>query len=309
MQNCKCSMTNAGPTAPLVALSVLLALFLAPGLALVSDAADVEAWTPEIFGDDDTFESDDVGILGFDANEYFAEDGEDEEGADDEPYENFVPQRRRLVIRELTHNADWDTDPTALPAFIGQYKRRTGLDAYAFVPRVGLDWSDPEIFEWPMLYITGHNAFTITDEDAASMNRYMTNGGFLFVEDCLYGFPFGKAAHSEFRKVFPELTFDRIDHTDDVFSNLYGMKYSWPKVNEAGLPDPQRPHFWEAIFLEGRIAALYTPQDIGCHWEISSPPTPSNPLGGAMHNLDRIPGLRETAYCLGVNIMLYVMTH
>ena len=111
------------------------------------------------------------------------------------------------------------------------------------------------------------------------------------------------------RKIFPELTFERIDHTDPVLGHIFKMKYSWPQVNEAGLPEPQRPTFWEAIFIDGRIAVLYTTQDLGCQWEISSPPTPSNPLGGAMHNQDRIPGQRETAYALGINIMLYILTH
>ena len=266
-------------------------------------------WAGETVEQGDAAQPDASGILGFDANEYFAEKEGEENAADDEPEENLVPQRRRLVIRELTHNADWDTDPTALPALVDQYKRQTGLEAYAFVPRAGLNWNDPEIYQWPLLYITGHNAFTLTDEDAAAMNRYVRHGGFLFVEDCLYGFPFGKAAHSELRKVFPELAFERIDHTNEVYKHLYSMKYSWPQVNEAGLPEPQRPTFWEAIFIDGRIAVLYTTQDLGCQWEISSPPTPSNPLGGAMHNQDRIAGQRETGYALGINILLYILTH
>ena len=294
----------------IVFLFAFAALVLGEERAAATPVPSVEAgeWGGDIGDVGEAAPADTSGILGFDAQEYFAESDE-EEGVDDEPVENFVPQRRRLVIRELTHNSDWDTDPTALPALIDQYKRQTGLDGYAFVPRAGLDWTDPEIFQWPLLYITGHNAFTLTDEDAAAMARYVRQGGFLFFEDCLYGFPFGKAAHSEIRKMFPELAFERIDHTDPVLGHIFKMKYSWPQVNEAGLPDPQRPHYWEAIFIDGRIAVLYTPQDLGCAWEISSPPTPSNPLGGAMHNLDRLPGQRETAYALGINIMLYVLTH
>ena len=271
--------------------------------------AGTEEWAPDALQEGDAAAQDDSGILGFDSNEYFAEKAGEENAADDEPDENLVPQRRRLVMRELKHNADWDTDPTGLPGLVDQYKRQTGLEAYTFIPRAGLDWADPEIHQWPLLYITGHNAFTLTDEDAAAMNRYVRHGGFLLIDDCLYGFPFGKAAHSELRKVFPELTFERIDHTNDVFKHLYSMKYSWPQVNEAGLPDPQRPHYWEAIFIDGRIGVLMTMQDLGCQWEISSPPTPSNPLGGAMHNQDRIPGQRETAYALGINILLYILTH
>jgi len=297
--------------AALAGAAIAILCFAAlPSLAAepAAPAGDAEGWVSEpAAGEDATAQ--DQGILGFDANEYFKEQPEDDSGADDEPYENFVPQRRRLVIRELKHNADWDTDPTGLPAFVDQYKRQTGLDAYTHVPRAGLDWTDPEIFQWPMLYITGHNAFTLTDEDAAAMRRYVLNGGFLFVEDCLYGFPFGKAAHSELRKVFPEFAFERIDITNDVFKHLFSMKFSWPQVNEAGFPDPEQPYFWEAIFIDGRIAVLYTTQDLGCQWEISSPPTPSNPLGGAMHSMDRIPGLRDVGYKLGINIMLYVLTH
>ena len=36
--------------------------------------------------------------------------------------DDFIRNRRRFVIREMKFNADWDTDPTSLPALVDQLK-------------------------------------------------------------------------------------------------------------------------------------------------------------------------------------------
>jgi hypothetical protein len=89
------------------------------------------------------------------------------------------------------------------------------------------------------------------------------------------------------------------------------QKYAWSGagINERGLPKPLGSNPFETIIFESVVKAVYTPPDIGCMWEISSPPTPSNPLGTGMHNMDMFPGARESAYCMGVNFILYAMTH
>ncbi len=66
---------------------------------------------------------------------------------------------------------------------------------------------------------------------------------------------------------------------------------------------------WSGLFIGGSVSVLYTPQDFGCHWEISSPPTPTNPLGAGMHNMDLVPGARDAAYKIGINIIFYSFLH
>lgn len=250
-----------------------------------------------------------TGVMGMSAEDLQSYIEEEEDLADEEVPGDFIPGRRRLVMREMMFNSDWNTDPTAVPAFVEQFRRRTGMNATALSPRNALDFSDPELSDWPLVYMTAHNAFSFSEPDLKNLRRYLEQGGFLYIDDCLYGFPFGQALPGELRRALPDSELTPLDPKHPVFGTILRQQYNWDKTNEAGLPTVMKPNFWHYIALGGYMAVLLTPQDIGCLWEISSPPTPSNPLGAGMHSSDRIPGLREAAYRLGVNVILYSMLH
>jgi hypothetical protein len=112
------------------------------------------------------------------------------------------------------------------------------------------------------------------------------------------------------RRVFEGKELKPFNLDTPVFGTLLKQKFSWTNTNEAGLPMTLKTNPFECIEIDGRMCILYTPPDIGCHWEISTPPTPSNPLGAGMHSLDeQNPGGREAAYRMGINIFFYAQTH
>ncbi|MBA3848072.1 MAG: DUF4159 domain-containing protein [Planctomycetes bacterium] len=277
-----------------------LAIIAAALSALADPAVALEDWAAE--GGDDS------GVLGMSAAElddYAATQSEGPQ-ADDEKPQAFVRGRRRFVMREFKFNSDWDTDPTSLPAMVEQFKRLTGMDAQAMQPRQPLTMDAAELTDWPFVFMTAHNAFTLSEADIVSLRTWLDRGGFLHADDCLYGFPFGSAFHGEMRKVFPEQELRPIPVEQPELANLMRQKYAMSD-NEVGLPKPLGTNPFEYMDVGGRMAVLYTPPDIGCFWEISTPPTPSNPLGGAMHSMT-LEG-RWAAYRMGVNIIFYAMTH
>jgi hypothetical protein len=65
---------------------------------------------------------------------------------------------------------------------------------------------------------------------------------------------------------------------------------------------------WQYYLLDDRPAVCFSPNDDGCHWEISTPPTASNPLGeGIGHGGGN--AVRELIYQICVNWMLFAYTH
>ena len=255
--------------------------------------------------------SSDTGVIGLAAEDLamLVESRGEAADSDPEPAADFVRNRRRFVMREIKFNSDWDTDPTSLPAFIDQLKRRTGFDAQALKPRKPLTFDDPEVTDWPFVFMTAHNAFTFSDAEGAGLARYIRQGGFLHSDDCLYGFPFGPAFHREIEKVFPGQTLEPFTIEHPAYGPLLEQKYTWGLKSESGLPISISANPFEAMAMDGHLAVLYTPPDLGCHWEISTPPTPSNPLGTGMHGLDRKVTAREDSYRMGINIVFYAMTH
>jgi len=293
---------------------LLIVSFLIGHFSTVTYAADEasENWAATLGAaeEQDTAIAD-TGVVGMSTDELqaYAAANADSGEADTEVPDDFLKNRRRFVIREIKFNSDWDTDPTSLPAMIEQFKRRTGMDAQALQPRKPLTFDDPELIDWPFIFMTAHNAFTLSDAELAGLRRYLNNGGFLHSDDCLYGMPFGPAFHREMRKAYPEKDLKQFDLSSPNVGVMLKQKHAWDQTNEAGLPSTLGSNAFEYLDLDGRMMVLYTPPDLGCMWEISSPPTPTNPLGTGMHNMDRIPGRREAAYRMGINIIFYAMTH
>jgi hypothetical protein len=295
--------------------TLIFAALIGVAGARICDAAEKpdENWSVQLSGAGglaDSSPADNTGIVGMSAEELANySDAPQAADGDDEVPDDFVHNRRRFVIREMRFNADWDTDPTSLPALVDQFKRRTGLDAQALQPRKPMTFDDPEMKDWPIVFMTAHNAFTLSLKEVAGLRKYLDHGGFLFADDCLYGFPFGPALHGEMEKVYPDKTFKDIDPANPVIGMALKEKFAWTELNEVGLPTVLKANAFQYMEVDGHMGVIYTPPDLGCMWEISSPPTPSNPLGAGMHNMDDFPGLREAGYRMGINIIFYSMTH
>ena len=285
-----------------------LTLLVLAGLVLPAWGGDKDDWGQRLAGDNEPAAVS-TGVMGMSGEDLQTYTETETAETDEETPDDFIVNRRRFVMREMMFNADWNTDPTAVPAFIEQLKRRTGMKALALSPRKALSFSSPELVDWPFVFMTAHNAFSLSETDLKTLRNYLQHGGFVYADDCLYGFPFGQAFPGELRRTLPDAEFQPLDPKSPVYGTILRQKYAWTKTNEAGLPGVMKPNFWHFIDVGGHMAVLYTPQDIGCLWEISSPPTPANPLGAGMHSQDRIPGLREAAYELGVNIVIYSMLH
>ncbi|MDP6114673.1 MAG: DUF4159 domain-containing protein [Planctomycetota bacterium] len=273
-------------------------------------SAEDEDWGA-LLGVGDESESS-TGVIGMTAEELdaYAKEESAVGSEDDEVPDVFVRNRRRFVLREVKFNSDWDCDPTAVPALVHQFKRLTGMDSQALVPRSPLTLESDSLTDWPFIYMTAHYAFNLNDHESKGLRRFIMNGGFLYADDCLYGQTFGPAFEGEIQRVFPEFDWKTMEYSDPVYGMVYQQKYRSKAIHESGVPRVIRnANPWSGLFIGGSVSVLYTPQDFGCHWEISSPPTPTNPLGAGMHNMDLVPGARDAAYKIGINIIFYSFLH
>ncbi|HIE27781.1 TPA: DUF4159 domain-containing protein [Candidatus Poribacteria bacterium] len=180
---------------------------------------------------------------------------------------------------------------------------------------------DPEIFSYPFLYITGHGELYLSDTEQSMLREYLERGGFMLADDCL-GFDY--AFRREIAKVFPDNPLKPIpvDHPvyrsffqlrmpgnwdnysgHDTYSPLFDTTIKYNYRSRRGLQsnavwggDKQVRPWHEGIFIDDRLALLYTMNDLGCAWEGH----PCYPYGEAQ---------REWAFKMGINIIVYALTH
>ena len=222
-------------------------------------------------------------------------------GAKDKDRRNRVSMRR---IRPAMKNVDWDADPTAIPSAMYQFNKRTDLPVY--IDNDGIDLATDEIYEYTVLYMTAHTGWSLNEKESGNLALWLRRGGTLFLDDCyLRGSPFGECVKPEVARLMPgaepTVMLKEDPRVADTFRILYPA--AWP--GEAA-DFENRP--WQYYLLDGRPTVFFTPNDDGCGWEYSTPPTASNPLGEPIgHGGDN--RQREAMFQWLADFLLFVYTH
>ncbi|HUU67982.1 MAG TPA: DUF4159 domain-containing protein [Planctomycetota bacterium] len=214
--------------------------------------------------------------------------------------------RNKVAIRRLrpAHPMDWNADPTAVPQFLDQVNKRTGLPVY--IDNNGLDPGSDELFDYTVIYFTGHLGFTLNDEEVENLTLFLKRGGTLYMDDCyLRGSAFGDSIPSQVDKLIPGADPVVLLETDPRVADAFKMIYStaWPGTSGIG-----ENRYWLYYLLDNRVAVFVSPNDDGCAWEVSTPPTAANPIGeGIGHGGNNY--FREQVYQWTTNWILFALTN
>lgn len=183
---------------------------------------------------------------------------------------------------------DWYTDPTSIPNLLKAAADRLGLPTRP--ENFALRISDPDLFSYPMLYLTGHGNVKFEDQEVNRLSSYLDNGGFLWVDDC-YGLD--RSIRRELRKVFPDKELAPVPPDHPIFHTVYDFPQGLPKVHEHDGKPPQA----YGIFSKGRLVVFYTFEtDIGDGIEDEG-----------VHPEDSAE-IREKAMQMALNILVFAMT-
>ena len=184
---------------------------------------------------------------------------------------------------------DWYGNPTSLPNLMAQLRQRLGMESAA--EEAVVTPSDPNLFQYPLVYMNGHGTVRFTDTDVQVLREYIRRGGMIWADD---NFGMDESFRKEIAKVFPGDALVEIPFDHPVFSMYYAFANGLPKIHEHyGGP----PHLL-GIFSEGRLSMLYTfNTDIGDGLESEG-----------VHPQDSAE-VREQAMQMAINIILYVLSN
>lgn len=157
---------------------------------------------------------------------------------------------------------DWYANKTALPNLANFCNKniKTNLNTNDDNIEVG----SPELFNYPLLYLTGHGNVIFSDNEAENLRKYMMAGGFLLIDDN-YGLrPF---IEPQMKKVFPELSFIEVPFDHPIYNQKYSFKNGLPKIHE----HDGKPAQGFGLFWEGKLVCFMTYEaDLGNGWEDQS---------------------------------------
>jgi hypothetical protein len=161
---------------------------------------------------------------------------------------------------------------------------------------------DPELFKYPLAYMTEPGFWTMNDKEAASLRAYLLKGGFIIFDDFRGDGQFNSGGgwqnfEGNIRRSFPELRPIQLDASFAVFHSFFEIDSLdiIPQSYDRGRPvlfglfednDPKKR----------MMAVVNYSTDISDFWEFSA--TGFRPINES-----------NEAYKLGVNYIIYGMTH
>lgn len=194
--------------------------------------------------------------------------------------------------------ADW---PDAEYHFSKGLKRLTRIDVSSSSSVLSLD--DPRLFEYPWLYVVEVGYWSPSAEQIGNLREYLLRGGFLMVDD-FHGTREWSNFVSVMRSVFPNRQPVPIKHNATIFNVHFDIS---ERQQIPGIRSVMNNRTWEKGGVQagwfgilddhGRVmVTINFNQDIGDAWEHANDAIYPEPF-------------TALAYRMGVNYVIYAMTH
>jgi hypothetical protein len=184
--------------------------------------------------------------------------------------------------------------------FIEGVRRLTRIHARSVEQIVDID-SD-EIFDWPWMFAVSPGDWKLSPDQARRLRAYFDRGGFLMVDD-FHGESEWRTFMAGIEQIFDDPQVVELDDGAAIFHVLYDLKdrVQIPGANVVHGPGYERdgvtPHWRGILDGQGRIVvAICFNMDVGDAWEFADDP----------HYPEKF---ASQAYRLGINYVLYAMTH
>ena len=169
-----------------------------------------------------------------------------------------------------------------------------------------LRFDDPELLNYPFIYVIEPGDMYLMEDEVVGLRRYLENGGFMMVDD-FWGEREWAQFYSQIRRVFPDKEPIELEQDHEIFHCVYDLNEK-PQIPSIGhymngyrteRYDAQEAHFRALFNDDGRMMAIICHNtDLGDGWEQEG----VDP-GYFREYAERL------AYPMGINIVVYAMTH
>ncbi len=210
----------------------------------------------------------------------------------------------------------WITDyPKAGHFFMLRLAELTTIDIelndYGEPRQVIVDLNEPSLFNYPFIFMSDVGTLEFSDEEVGNLRRYLLNGGFLYVDDFWGDLAMQYWVHEIGKVLDPSVyRIEDIPLSHPIFNIVFKVK-EVPQVpsiqhwNESaggtsergrGSAKPSMKGIWD---MDGRLMVLMTHNtDIADGWERED------------ENIEFFNRFSvKMSYPLGINIVVYAMTH
>ncbi|MFA6356143.1 MAG: DUF4159 domain-containing protein [Candidatus Omnitrophota bacterium] len=225
-------------------------------------------------------------------------------------------------IFPISTYSDWNNDTRSIPNLMNELGRRTNVKVS--IDSRPINFEDKKgVFQYPVIYLNGHQSFVFTEPEVANIREYLTRGGFMFIcNDNAQGGNFQDSLYREMKRVFPETGFQAVPMNHPIYHSFYDF-------TGGSLPDALYKGIactGYMIYYGDRMVVYYSASGDACDawaeaegpkWpgtqytaneshsfmKLSQQPPTSDRHGGAGDD-----GI-ENAFKLGINVLVYALSN
>ena len=201
---------------------------------------------------------------------------------------NSILYAQEVAILKYDGGGDWYANPTAVPNLINFCNDNINTEINEKPATV--DTSSIDIFNYPIIFMTGHGNVYFDETAVENLRSYLTSGGFLHISD---NYGLDAYVRREIKKVFPNLELQEIPYNHPIYHQTFDFENGVPKIHEHENNAPQGL----GLFFEGELICFYDYEsDLSDGWENET-----------VHNDPK--EIREKALKMGANIIEYAFTN
>lgn len=208
--------------------------------------------------------------------------------------------RWRHTFPNLKHGGDWDCDRTAMLNLAHEFEHRTG-SAIPYESR-NVEVANANLQQVPFLFMSGHQDFAFSRQEKQKLEKYIKNGGYLWINDStdIGDETYDRAVRREMSRLLPDSEWKKIPIDHPIFQGPYDLSGGY-KGYRVPPGDKYRQDYLEGLWIDDRLAVIYTRNDYGDGLEID---TRTNPLMQSLTDLAP-DEMQEASVRMGTNIAMY----
>ena len=158
---------------------------------------------------------------------------------------------------------DWTTDPMDIRQLVRHTNRELGIRYRPIGTNFAKFTYNPA--EIPILYLTGHEGFTLSEENRQRLRWFIQDGGYLIGDACCGSKEFTEAFVREIKKILPNRPLHALAADHPVFSSYHQIKAMDYMVE--GKRTGKKAPYLLGINIGCRTAVMLTPFDLSCGWD------------------------------------------
>ena len=142
----------------------------------------------------------------------------------------------------------------------------------------------------PYVFMTSEGYFRLLEAEEKNLREFLERGGFIHADDCVFKGEdrFFRCYRELINKLYPDNPMRKIPYDHEIFHCYFGFPNGAPHCQ--GVPNGAWGLFEPGT---GRIMTLVTPGDLHCGWTCRF----------------FTPEMNESALKMGINIIIYFLTH